>query len=99
MLRQALEQGASLTDRISRPGVLAEADAFVTAVHAETIEAFLDAEHIDPAAVAIVRFHGQTVLHKPVARLTVQIGDGAALARRLKLPVAYCFGWTGRAGD
>jgi anhydro-N-acetylmuramic acid kinase len=31
------------------------------------------------------------VLHKPAARLTVQIGDGAALARRLALPVAYDF--------
>jgi len=91
LLRQALEQGAALTDRASRPGVLAEADAFVTAVHAETVEAFLAAEHIDPAAVAVVGFHGQTVLHKPAARLTVQIGDGMALARRLKLPVAYDF--------
>ncbi len=47
------------------------------------------------AIVAIVGFHGQTVLHKPAERLTVQIGDGAALARRLELPVAYDF----RAAD
>ena len=72
-----------MTDRWARPGVLAEADAFVTRVHAETVEAFLDTEHIDKSDVAIVGFHGQTVLHRPAARLTVQIGDGAALARRL----------------
>jgi anhydro-N-acetylmuramic acid kinase len=35
------------------------------------------------------------VLHKPAAQLTVQIGNGAALARRLQLPVAYDF----RAAD
>jgi anhydro-N-acetylmuramic acid kinase len=35
------------------------------------------------------------VLHRPEARLTVQIGDGAALARRLGMPVAYDF----RAAD
>ena len=95
LLRQALQEGAAMTDRAARPGVLAEADAFVTRVHAEIVEAFLRAEHIDKSGVAIVGFHGQTVLHKPAARLTVQIGDGAALARRLALPVAYDF----RAAD
>jgi anhydro-N-acetylmuramic acid kinase len=95
LLRRALQEGASLTDRAARPGMLAEADAFVTRVHAGTVEAFLATEHIDKAAIAVVGFHGQTVLHRPTARLTVQIGDGAALARRLGLPVAYDF----RAAD
>ena len=95
LLHKALEQGARLTERTARPGVLAEADAFVTRVHAETVEAFFATEHIDKSSVAIVGFHGQTVLHRPAARLTVQIGDGAALARRLELLVAYDF----RAAD
>jgi 1,6-anhydro-N-acetylmuramate kinase len=30
--------------------------------------------------IDVIGFHGQTVLHRPQARLTVQIGDGAALA-------------------
>jgi anhydro-N-acetylmuramic acid kinase len=95
MLRQALAEGATLTDRTARPGALAEADAFVTRVHAETVEAFLRAEGINKSEVAIIGFHGQTVLHKPSARLTVQIGDGAAMARRIGVPVAYDF----RAAD
>ena len=95
LLRRALAEGVRLTDRTARPGVLAEAEAFVTRVHAETVEAFLKAEQIDKADVTIVGFHGQTVLHKPAERLTVQIGDGAALARRLGIPVAYDF----RAAD
>ena len=95
LLRRALQEGAVLTDRAARPGVLAQADAFVSCVHAETVEAFLAAEHIDKSGVAVVGFHGQTVLHRPAARLTVQIGDGAALAHRLALPVAYDF----RAAD
>jgi anhydro-N-acetylmuramic acid kinase len=95
LLRLALADGASLSDRTARPGALAQAEDFVTRVHAETVEAFLEAEHIDKADVAVVGFHGQTVLHRPEARLTVQIGDGAALARRLGLPVAYDF----RAAD
>jgi len=95
MLRTALEQGATLTDRAARPGVLAQAEAFVTCAHAEAVETFLADERIDKADVTIVGFHGQTVLHKPAERLTVQIGDGAALAARLGLPVAYDF----RAAD
>ncbi|MBV9955107.1 MAG: anhydro-N-acetylmuramic acid kinase [Pseudolabrys sp.] len=91
LLRQALAEGAALNDRISRPGVLAKADAFVTRIHAETVEKFMADEQIARDDVGIVGFHGQTVIHKPDAKLTVQIGDGAALARRLRLPVAYDF--------
>jgi anhydro-N-acetylmuramic acid kinase len=95
LLRQALAEGVKLTERAQRPGVLTEAEAFVTSVHAEAVETFLATERIDKGNVAIVGFHGQTVLHRPQARLTVQIGDGAALAQRLGLPVAYDF----RAAD
>jgi anhydro-N-acetylmuramic acid kinase len=95
LLRQALQKGAGLTERTARPGVLAEADAFVTRVHAETVEAFFRAEQIDKSAVAVVGFHGQTVLHRPAARLTVQLGDGAALARWLDMTVVHDF----RAAD
>jgi anhydro-N-acetylmuramic acid kinase len=95
LLRRALAEGAHLTERKSRPGVLAEAEEFVTRVHAETVEDFLQGNNIDRAGIAIVGFHGQTVLHRPAERLTVQIGDGQALARRLELKVAHDF----RAAD
>jgi 1,6-anhydro-N-acetylmuramate kinase len=84
-------EGADLTDRVSRPGVLKEADEFVTRVHADVVASFIGAEHIDRASVAVIGFHGQTVIHKPAEKLTVQIGDDAALARKLKLPVAHDF--------
>jgi anhydro-N-acetylmuramic acid kinase len=95
LLRQALAEGPALTDRWRRPGVLGEAEAFVTRAHAEAVEAFLQDNGIDRARVDVVGFHGQTVIHKPEIRLTVQIGDGPALANRLGLAVAYDF----RAAD
>jgi anhydro-N-acetylmuramic acid kinase len=95
LLRQALAEGALVTDRWQRPGILAEADAFVTQVHADVVEVFLDANGIKRGDVAVVGFHGQTVLHKPQAGLTVQIGDGTALAAKLDMPVAHDF----RAAD
>src|SRR6201999_2786939 len=91
LLRQGLAEGAKLTDRAQRPGVLREAEAFVTSVPAGAVESFLARERIDKASLAIVGFHGQTVLHRPDARLTVQIGDGAALAQRLGMQVAHDF--------
>jgi anhydro-N-acetylmuramic acid kinase len=95
LLRQALDAGKSLTARDERPGVLGEAERFVTRAHAETVFAFLEQNNIDRSDVDIVGFHGQTVLHRPQARLTVQIGDGEDLAQRLGLTVAYDF----RAAD
>jgi anhydro-N-acetylmuramic acid kinase len=91
LLHKALVEGASLTDRVSRPGVLREADDFVTAVHAQVVEKFLDDEDIDRREISVVGFHGQTVLHKPQMKLTVQIGDGEALASRIRIPVACDF--------
>ena len=87
-MRDALADGAALTDRGQRPGVLAEAEAFVTKVHAEVVQDFLRNYEITPADVAVVGFHGQTVLHQPEKRLTVQIGDGAELAKKLGIAVA-----------
>ncbi len=95
LLRRALVAAANLSERAGRPGILAEAEALVTHRHATAVETFLAANRIDPAGVDVVGFHGQTVLHRPGARLTVQIGDGAALATRLGIPVAYDF----RAAD
>ena len=47
------------------------------------------AQRFDRMDIAVVGFHGQTVLHRPERRLTVQIGDGAALARRIGVPVVF----------
>jgi anhydro-N-acetylmuramic acid kinase len=48
-----------------------------------------------PEDIDIVGFHGQTVLHRPEKRLTVQIGDAAALAKAIHIPVMHDF----RAAD
>ena len=95
LLRGALAEAATLEDRVARPGVLAFAERMVTDRHAEAVEVFLRDNAIDPASIAIIGFHGQTVLHRPKQRLTIQIGDGPALATRLGVDVAYDF----RAAD
>ena len=76
MLRKALVEGAHLTDRNARPGVLLEAETLVTRAHTDMIDAFVAEQNISLAGVDVIGFHGQTVLHRPCARLTVQLGEG-----------------------
>ena len=95
LLRQALAEAVHLTDRHVRRGVLAEAERVVTLAHAEAVAHFLDQNHIPHETIDIVGFHGQTVLHRPAQRLTIQIGDGQALAKAIHIPVLHDF----RAAD
>ena len=86
-LRAALAEAPALTDRAARPGALAKAEQIVTDIHAEAAGQLL---RENPATkIELVGFHGQTVFHAPERGLTVQIGDGPALARRLGVPVVY----------
>src|SRR3569623_373098 len=56
----------------------------------------ITAQHrISALEIDIVGFHGQTVLHRPERGLTVQIGDAAALAKSIHIPVMHDF----RAAD
>src|SRR6516162_5467312 len=91
VVRRAIAVAANLTERTARPAVLVEAEELVTDMHAEAVEAFLAANGMAPSAVAVVGFHGQTVLHRPDRGLTIQLGNGAALAGRLGIPVVYDF--------
>jgi anhydro-N-acetylmuramic acid kinase len=74
----AAAQGAWPND----PGV-AEAEGVVRRAHKEMIARF--------GGVELVGFHGQTLAHEPGGRGTHQVGDGAALAKDIGLPVAWDF--------
>src|SRR5690348_1932616 len=68
LLRRALAAATALEDRTARPGVLADAEAMVTRAHAQAVEDFLATNRIERRDVAVVGFHGQTVLHRPERR-------------------------------
>jgi anhydro-N-acetylmuramic acid kinase len=95
LLRQALTEAVHLPQRDARPGILAEAERAVTIAHAEAVAAFTAQNRITREQIDIVGFHGQTVLHRPERGLTVQIGDAAALAKAIHIPVMHDF----RAAD
>jgi anhydro-N-acetylmuramic acid kinase len=89
LLRQALADAVSLSERDQRPGALAEAEQMITAAHTEVVKRFLQNNGLAPSDIDVVGFHGQTVLHRPQQRLTVQIGDGEALAKAVNIPVVF----------
>ncbi len=95
LLRQALTEAVNLSQRDARPGILGEAERAVTQAHAEAVASFTSQHHITRENIDIVGFHGQTVLHRPAQKMTVQIGDATALAKAIHIPVMYDF----RAAD
>jgi anhydro-N-acetylmuramic acid kinase len=95
LLRRAMASAANLASRDDRPAFLAEAETLVNDIHAETVETFMAAHGLPASEIGVIGFHGQTVLHKPERRITVQLGNGTALAARLGIPVVYDF----RAAD
>jgi anhydro-N-acetylmuramic acid kinase len=95
LLRRATAAAANLTDRNARPDLVAEAERLINDAHAEAVQTFLTTNDLKPGSLAAVGFHGQTLLHRPERKLTLQIGDGNALATRLGIPVVYDF----RAAD
>jgi anhydro-N-acetylmuramic acid kinase len=95
LLRQALTEAVDLAERDGRPGILREAERAVTVAHAEAVAAFTAHNRITCEDIDIVGFHGQTVLHRPERKLTIQIGDAAALAKAIHIPVMHDF----RAAD
>ena len=86
---QALGAAAGLTSRTDRPAPLDTLETDLTAAHADALAHFLAEIGENKRNIEVVGFHGQTVLHRPEQRLTVQLGDGPLLARLTGLTVAY----------
>jgi anhydro-N-acetylmuramic acid kinase len=61
----------------------------LTLLHAAAVETLIARHAV--TGVALIGFHGHTILHRPEARQTIQIGDGALLADRLGIGVVSDF--------
>jgi anhydro-N-acetylmuramic acid kinase len=88
-LRQCLLEARHLANRTARPGMLAGVEQELTQRHAEALARFLSTHGLQGAGIDVIGFHGQTVLHRPDQRLTVQIGDGQLLAKLTGIDVVY----------
>jgi len=82
---------AALRSVLGGKGPVADVERALTARHAEAVEALLSRHGISAEDIALIGFHGHTILHAPEARRTWQIGDGPGLAARLGVPVVSDF--------
>jgi anhydro-N-acetylmuramic acid kinase len=89
LLKDAMAEASALTGRTARPGCLAAAERAITGWHVAAVAAFSRECNITPSEIDIIGFHGQTVFHRPEVRLTVQLGDGAVLARSTGIAVVH----------
>lgn len=88
-LEDALSIATSARDSKDRPGKLSEIERQITLRHVEAVRQFL--AEIPPAwqKPDLIGFHGQTVLHRPQAGVSIQLGDGRLLARETGTPVVF----------
>lgn len=86
-IEASLDEAKAISRRAQRPGDLEALEREITLRHADAVGRLLSRH---PGIVPeVIGFHGQTVLHRPEKGLTVQLGDGALLARQTGLPVVF----------
>lgn len=86
-IEASLADAKAICKRDERPGDLAAVEMEITTRHAQAVAQFLSANGLTCTDIDIIGFHGQTVLHRPDIGMTVQLGDGAALARKTGIAV------------
>ncbi len=82
---------ARLAAVLGRASGYAAVEAELTRRHADAVRGLRAGLPPDRPAPALVGFHGHTIDHRPDEGVTVQIGDGRALARSLGIPVVDDF--------
>ena len=88
-IEASLEDAKVINERFERPGSTVDVERLVTDLHAEVVNRFLGENGLSPEEVDAIGFHGQTVLHRPAERLTVQLGLGEELAQQTGIDVVY----------
>jgi anhydro-N-acetylmuramic acid kinase len=63
----------------------------LTQMHADIVHKFKEQFKDSIGDIDLIGFHGQTIWHQPKKRATIQIGDGALLAKITKIPVVNDF--------
>ncbi|HYK80465.1 MAG TPA: anhydro-N-acetylmuramic acid kinase [Micropepsaceae bacterium] len=91
LLRAALEAASHTPPEGPVPPEIAKAERLLTDAHIAAVLALLEKAARKPGDIALLGFHGQTVLHRPSDRRTWQIGDGEALARATGIAVVNEF--------
>jgi anhydro-N-acetylmuramic acid kinase len=91
LLRTALDDAQQIARGAPVPYSIREAERISTEAHARAVSALLEKARLQAADVALIGYHGQTILHRPEQHWTWQIGGGALLARLTGIDVVNDF--------
>ena len=75
LLSRAMDAAKACTRRDERPKALAIAEEMVTRLHGAAVLAFLTQYSVERSKVAVIGFHGQTVLHRQFQQVFEQTDD------------------------
>lgn len=81
----------ALRDVLGGKGPVVEVERALTLAHGAAVKRFLAEHELAASAIALLGFHGHTILHRPHEGRTWQIGDGALLASETGIPVVNDF--------
>lgn len=91
LVRVALGQAATLRPGNALSANFDDLEKHLTSGHAVAVLKLLTASGLKNSDIDIVGFHGQTLLHRPAERFTIQIGSGPLLAQALAIDVVSDF--------
>jgi len=91
LLAAALESARNVAEGAPVPHSIRDAERLLTQAHADAVQALLQKTGLAADQIALIGFHGQTILHRPAQHWTWQIGDGTLLARLTGIDVVNDF--------
>ena len=77
--------------RATGSDVIPAVEEELTQLHAEAVNELLKKANLKPSNIDFIGFHGHTIFHAPHKKQTLQIGDGAALAKKTGIAVINDF--------
>jgi len=99
-LAQAVAEAQRLVDRRARPGCLREVERKLTEQHADAVVQFLARQGLSAAAIDVIGFHGQTVLHKTVVVRGAMVDHPKAVLDTPSVsPITHTHAFTVQLGD
>jgi anhydro-N-acetylmuramic acid kinase len=91
LLAAALESARNVAEGAPVPHSIRDAERLLTQAHADAVKALLQKTGLAADQIALIGFHGQTILHRPAQHWTWQIGDGGLLTRLTGIDVVNDF--------
>lgn len=87
-IRHVLERASRDVMNWAEDAQVLEVRGAITQAHIDAVSAFRQGQN---ETIDLIGFHGQTVWHDPAHKVTVQLSDGAAMARHFNVPVVDQF--------